>query len=93
LRNKKKDIKVSKNPKSFKIPTIFKIFIFLAVLVVFLAWYVSYLWFVGKDSYIIYQDLKNKVVKLKKNIKIMQLKNAKLQKEYFELKNLEPENE
>jgi len=82
-----------KEKSSFKIPKIIKIFIFLAVLVVFSAWYVSYLWFVGKDSYVIYQDLKNKVVKLKENIRIMQLKNAKLQKEYFELKNLEPENE
>ena len=82
-----------KEKTSFKIPAIFKIFIVLAILVVFSAWYISYLWFVGKDSYLIYQDLKYKVVKLKKNIKQMQLKNAKLQKEYFELKNLEPENE
>ena len=82
-----------KEKTSFKIPPIFKIFIVLALLVVFSAWYISYLWFVGKDSYLIYQDLKYKVVKLRKNIKQMQLKNAKLQKEYFELKNLEPENE
>ena len=74
-----------------KIPKIVKIFILFSIIVVFSAWYVAYLWFVSDNSYEVYQDLKIKKTKLEKNIKILQLYNAKLQKEYFELKNLEPE--
>ena len=87
----KRDLK--KKKKSFKIPKIIKVFIFLAVFVIISAWYISYLWFAGDNSYTVYQDLKTKVVKLRKSIKMMQLRNAKLQKDYLELKNLEPENE
>lgn len=45
----------------------------------------------GDNSYNVYSSLKNKKDYLKKEIKRLQTANAHLQKEYFELKNLEPE--
>lgn len=45
----------------------------------------------GKNSYEVYASLKNKQAFLTHEIKRLQLENARLQKEYFELKNLEPE--
>ncbi|WP_228126530.1 septum formation initiator [Candidatus Marinarcus aquaticus] len=45
----------------------------------------------GTNSYEVYDSLKNKKAYLKNEITRLQFENARLQKEYFELKNLEPE--
>jgi len=56
-----------------------------------LAYYISHLLFYGNNSYEVYSNLKNKKVTLQKDINRLQIENATLQKKYFELKNLEPE--
>lgn len=70
-------------------------FIFIAftllVITFVLAYYIADLLFYGKSSYEVYANLKDRKVKLQQDIKILQIKNATLQKQYFELKNLEPE--
>ena len=53
--------------------------------------YVASLLFSGKNSLETYESLKIKKVQLEQEIKRIQKENAKLQKDYFELKNLEPE--
>ena len=63
----------------------------LIVITFVLAYYISDLLFYGKSSYEVYDNLKNKKIKLQQDIKILQIENATLQKKYFELKNLEPE--
>jgi len=64
----------------------------LAVLVtLFLAAFASRLLFSGKNSLKVYTALKEKKEYLQYNITRLQRDNARLQKEYFELKNLEPE--
>lgn len=69
----------------------FIIFVFIAVSVTFiLSLYVADLLF-GKNSLEVYNSLKDKKIQLEAEIKKLQLDNARLQKEYFELKNLEPE--
>ena len=69
-------------------------FIIVAVICVaatlFLANHVADLLF-GKNSLEVYTSLTIKEVHLRNEIKRLQQENAKLQKEYFELKNLEPE--
>ena len=45
----------------------------------------------GKNSYEVYSSLTKKERHLREEIKRLQQDNARLQKEYFELKNLEPE--
>jgi cell division protein FtsB len=47
--------------------------------------------FSGKNSLDTYSNLRTKKVQLEEEIKRLQLENASLQKDYFELKNLEPE--
>ncbi len=72
-----------------------KFILFVIVAVVFtilLARYVSNLLFEGKNSLKVYNVLKQQKEQLHYNIKKLQFDNARLQKEYFELKNLEPEN-
>jgi len=70
-------------------------FIVLSIVLIFftfvLAYYISNLLFYGKNSYEVYSNLKDRKVKLQKDIKTLQYENAMLQKKYFELKNLEPE--
>ena len=70
-------------------------FIATAVLLVtitfFLAYYVADLLFFGKNSYEVYVNLEQRKAKLQRDIKQLQYENALLQKKYFELKNLEPE--
>ena len=66
-------------------------FAFSAVLTVIFANYFASLLFSGKNSLETYDNLKTKKVQLEYKIKSMQITNAKLQKDYFELKNLEPE--
>ena len=61
------------------------------IVTIFLAKYVSELLFNGKNSLKVYNALKQQKEQLQYNIKRLQLDNARLQKEYFELKNLEPE--
>ena len=61
------------------------------ILTILLARYVSELLFEGKNSLKVYDALKQQKQNLQFNIKRLQLDNARLQKEYFELKNLEPE--
>ena len=61
------------------------------ILTILLARYVSELLFEGKNSLKVYDALKQQKQHLQFNIKRLQLDNARLQKEYFELKNLEPE--
>ncbi len=56
----------------------------------FLANHVADLLF-GKNSLEVYTSLNKKETHLKDEIKRLQQENARLQKEYFELKNLEPE--
>ncbi len=69
------------------------IFISTAMIVVtfVLAYYISHLLFFGNNSYEVYTHLKDRKVKLQKDIHYLQIENATLQKKYFELKNLEPE--
>jgi cell division protein FtsB len=74
------------NNKSF-----YKIAFLLILGTVVLAYYISNLLFYGKNSLEVYSGLKQKKIKLQQNIKAMQYENAMLQKQYFELKNLEPE--
>jgi len=63
----------------------------LVVITLVLAYYISNLLFYGQNSYEVYNNLKNRKVKLQQDIKKLQYENATLQKKYFELKNLEPE--
>lgn len=56
----------------------------------FLSYHVANLLF-GNNSVEVYDSLKEKKAFLKSEINRLQMQNAKLQKEYFELKNLEPE--
>ncbi|MEA3314714.1 MAG: septum formation initiator [Campylobacterota bacterium] len=56
-----------------------------------MAFYISNLLFAGKNTYGVYTDLKYKKQQLELNIRKIQLENANLQKQYLELKNLEPE--
>jgi len=56
-----------------------------------LAYYISNLLFFGNNSYEVYAHLKDKKAKLQYDIHKLQIENATLQKKYFELKNLEPE--
>ena len=64
---------------------------FLVAITFVLAYYISDLLFYGKSSYEVYANLKDRKVKLQQDINILQFENATLQKKYFELKNLEPE--
>jgi cell division protein FtsB len=64
--------------------------IFSIAITLFLSYHVANLLF-GVNSYEVYNSLKNERVRLKLEIKRLQQENAHLQKEYFELKNLEPE--
>ncbi len=64
---------------------------FLAIITVVFANYFASLLFLGKNSFETYNNLKTKKIQLENEIKYMQVANAKLQKDYFELKNLEPE--
>ena len=66
---------------------------FFVVVTVIFATYIAGLLFSGKNSLETYDNLKTKKVQLEQEIKRLQMQNAALQKEYFELKNLEPENE
>ena len=69
---------------------------FVAVIVIsviatfFLANHVAYLLY-GNNSLEVYNSLKRNKEYLKAEIMRYQQENARLQKEYFELKNLEPE--
>lgn len=72
----------------------FKLIIVAVILIavtVFFANYIASLLFSGKNSFETYENLKYKKVQLEQNIDKLQRFNAKLQKDYFELKNLEPE--
>lgn len=63
------------------------------IVTIFFAIYIAGLLFTGKNTFETYDNLKTKKVQLEQEIKRLQKQNAMLQKEYFELKNLEPENE
>lgn len=70
----------------------FTIITIIAIIVTLLfARYVSQILFDGKNSMKVYNILKLQEAHLKSNITLLQFDNARLQKEYFELKNLEPE--
>ena len=60
------------------------------LLVILLGVYIGNLLF-GKSSIEVLYDLENKKDVLKREVQRMKEENAKLQKEYFELKQLEPE--
>ena len=75
---------IKKSEKTFYV----KIFLSLLA-VIFLGIYVGDLLF-GKSSLEVLLDLQEGRGSLKQNIKIIKQKNALLQKEYFELKQLEP---
>jgi len=62
----------------------------LIIITVLFAEYVASLLFSGKNSLETYSTLKLKKVQLKQQIESLQFSNAKLQKDYFELKELEP---
>jgi len=72
-----------------------KQFIFISTVLVVItfvvAYYISNLLFYGNNSYEVYSHLKNRKMTLQKDIHRLQIENATLQKKYFELKNLEPE--
>ncbi len=61
------------------------------IITIFFANYIASLLFSGKNSLDTYGNLRTKKVQLEEEIKRLQLENASLQKDYFELKNLEPE--
>ncbi|MGB5867777.1 MAG: septum formation initiator [Arcobacteraceae bacterium] len=63
----------------------------LVVITFVTAYYISNLLFYGNNSYEVYAHLKDRKVKLQNDIHQLQIENATLQKKYFELKNLEPE--
>jgi cell division protein FtsB len=63
----------------------------LIVMTFVLAYYISHLLFFGNNSYEVYSNLQDRKVKLQIDINQLQIENATLQKKYFELKNLEPE--
>ncbi|WP_321312913.1 septum formation initiator family protein [Halarcobacter sp.] len=71
--------------KKFSLLAIFSI-----AVTIFLGYHVSNILF-GDNSLEVYSSLKHKKAYLKSEIKRLQEENAYLQKEYFELKNLEPE--
>lgn len=69
----------------------FSVIAFLSIAItLFLSYHVAILLF-GSNSLDVYNSLKNKRNYLQSEIKRLQEENAHLQKEYFELKNLEPE--
>lgn len=63
----------------------------LVTLIIISAIYISNLMFAGKNSYSVYSKLKVKKLQLQSDIQQLRIENATLQKKYFELKNLEPE--
>lgn len=63
---------------------------FSVLLTIIFATYISNLLY-GKNSYTVYSNLIDKKNQLQSDIKRLQLENANLQKQYLELKNLEPE--
>lgn len=65
------------------------IVLFLVLVTVFLAQHIADLFF-GDNSIEVYSALKQKEAYLQNEIIRLQADNARLQKEYFELKNLEP---
>ena len=74
--------------KNFKL---FFVAIILIIVTILFASYMASLLFSGKNSFETYENLKTKKVQLEEEIKRLQKENASLQKDYFELKNLEPE--
>ena len=83
---------MAQNKKNIKVKIKF-IFIVCGaiILTVLFASYVSELLFNGKNSLKVYNALKKQKTSLQFSIKKLQYDNARLQKEYFELKNLEPD--
>ena len=77
--------KIGKDIKKFSLIAIFSIAITL-----FLSYHVANLLF-GVNSSEVYTSLKDERSRLKNEIIRLQKNNAHLQKEYFELKNLEPD--
>jgi len=75
-----------------KIQRGYKKFIVIASIAItlFLSYHVANILF-GSNSLKVYSSLKNKKEYLEREIIRLQKDNAHLQKEYFELKNLEPE--
>jgi cell division protein FtsB len=63
--------------------------IFLVIVTIFLARHIADIFF-GDNSLGVYNTLKSKEQYLQNEIRRLQADNARLQKEYFELKNLEP---
>ena len=83
---------MSKKKRNIKGKVKFILFVIVAVIItILLARYVSELLFEGKNSLKVYDALKKQKTQLQYSIKRLQFDNARLQKEYFELKNLEPE--
>jgi cell division protein FtsB len=76
---------ISKDIKRFTVIAIISIVITLS-----LSYHVANLLF-GVNSFEVYKSLKKKKSYLTNEINRLQESNARLQKEYFELKNLEPE--
>ena len=64
--------------------------LFSLALTIYLSYHATNVLF-GDNSLQVYNSLKNKKEYLEEEILILQKENAYLQKEYFELKNLEPE--
>jgi cell division protein FtsB len=72
----------------FKVWIVILSFVSLTIL---FANYIANLLFSGKNSYETYENLQLKKIKLEQSVNLIQQYNAKLQKDYFELKNLEPD--
>ena len=60
-------------------------------IIIILGLYIGCLAFSSKNSYDVYKKLRYEKKALTVNIDILQDQNAKLQKKFFELENLEPE--
>ncbi len=83
---------MSKKKRNIKGKVKFILLVIVTIVVtIMFAKYVSELLFEGKNSLQVYNVLKEQKNQLQNNIKSLQFDNARLQKEYFELKNLEPE--
>jgi len=79
-------LKVSKKELFFNFLKVLSAFL----LIILLGVYIGKMLF-GKDSVEVLFDLENKKESLKREVQRLKEENAKLQKEYFELKELEPE--
>ncbi|HHO42741.1 MAG TPA: hypothetical protein ENN12_05230 [Epsilonproteobacteria bacterium] len=61
----------------------------IVISILFFGWYIGGLLF-GENSLLALKKLQNEKCELNRQVKSLQVQNAKLQKDFFELKQLEP---